>query len=233
MFQVDGSTITMSRGDTGSVVFKATGHTFAAEDRALFTMKSPEGTVVKQDLGGAIQLKAADSNLTTTADTTGKAITIGLSKTLTDMTSATFKDGTTGATTVIDGKGIAITPQNGSTDSQVKLTTDGLSNGGKQITNVQSGLYDTDQNKPVDISTIATGSSMLQNAATIGDLQTVSNGVNKALTNKGLYFKGNDGTVTVHRDLGEILTIQGTGANGRDCIRMAQVMKAKIRPANG
>lgn len=187
---------------------KETGGGFGLSDNA--------GTVVKQDLGGAIQLKAADSNLTTTADTTGKAITIGLSKTLTDMTSATFKDGTTGATTVIDGKGIAITPQNGSTDSQVKLTTDGLSNGGKQITNVQSGLYDTDQNKPVDISTIATGSSMLQNAATIGDLQTVSNGVNKALTNKGLYFKGNDGTVTVHRDLGETLTIQGTGANGRD-----------------
>ena len=188
---------------------KETGGGFGLSDNA--------GTVVKQDLGGAIQLKAADSNLTTTADTTGKAIiTIGLSKTLTDMTSATFKDGTTGATTVIDGKGIAITPQNGSTDSQVKLTADGLSNGGKQITNVQSGLYDTDQNKPVDISTIATSSSMLQNAATIGDLQTVSNGVNKALTNKGLDFKGNDGTVTVHRDLGETLTIQGTGANGRD-----------------
>ena len=100
---------------------KETGGGFGLSDNA--------GTVVKQDLGGAIQLKAADSNLTTTADTTGKAITIGLSKTLTDMTSATFKDGTTGATTVIDGKGIAITPQNGSTDSQVKLTTDGLSNG--------------------------------------------------------------------------------------------------------
>lgn len=187
---------------------KETGGGFGLSDNA--------GTVVKQDLGGAIQLKAADSNLTTTADTTtGKAITIGLSKTLTDMTSATFKDDTTGATTVIDGKGIAITPQNGSTDSQVKLTTDGLSNGGKQITNVQSGLYDTAQNKPVDISTINAGSSMLQNAATIGDLQTVSNGVNTALTNKGLDFKGNNGIVTVHRDLGETLTIQGTGADDR------------------
>ena len=187
---------------------KETGGGFGLSDNA--------GTVVKQDLGGAIQLKAADSNLTTTADTTtGKAITIGLSKTLTDMTSATFKDDTTGATTVIDGKGIAITPQNGSTDSQVKLTTDGLSNGGKQITNVQSGLYDTAQNKPVDISTITAGSSMLQNAATIGDLQTVSNGVNTALTNKGLDFKGNNGIVTVHRDLGETLTIQGTGADDR------------------
>lgn len=186
---------------------KETGGGFGLSDNA--------GTVVKQDLGGAIQLKAADSNLTTTADTTGKAITIGLSKTLKDMTSATFKDDMTGATTVIDGKGIAITPQNGSTDSQVKLTTDGLSNGGKQITNVQSGLYDTAQNKPVDISTITAGSSMLQNAATIGDLQTVSNGVNTALTNKGLDFKGNNGIVTVHRDLGETLTIQGTGADDR------------------
>ena len=172
---------------------KETGGGFGISDNA--------GTVVKQDLGGAIQLKTADSNLTTTADTSGKAISIGLSKILTDMTSATFKDSTTGATTVIDGKGIAITPQNGSTDGQVKLTTDGLSNGGKQITNVQSGLYDTAQNKPVDISTITTSNPMLQNAATIGDLQTVSNGVKTELTDKGLNFKGNDADVVVLRGI--------------------------------
>ena len=187
---------------------KETGGGFGISDNA--------GNVVKQDLGGAIQLKAADSNLTTTADTTGKAITIGLSKTLTDMNSATFKDAATGAATVIDGKSIAITPQNGSTDGQVKLTTDGLSNGGKQITNVQSGLYDTAQNKPVDISTIMAGSPMLQNGATIGDLQTVSNGVKTELTDKGLNFKGNEATTTVHRNLGDTLTIQGTGAADRD-----------------
>ena len=186
---------------------KETGGGFGISDNA--------GTVVKQNLGGAIQLKTADSNLTTTADTSGKAISIGLSKILTDMTSATFKDSTTGATTVIDGKGIAITPQNGSTDGQVKLTTDGLSNGGKQITNVQSGLYDTAQNKPVDISTITTSNPMLQNAATIGDLQTVSNGVKTELTDKGLNFKGNDATTTVHTKLGDTLTIQGTGADSR------------------
>lgn len=186
---------------------KETGGGFGISDNA--------GNVVKQDLGGAIQLKAADSNLTTTADTTGKAVTFGLSKELKDMTSATFKDATTGAMTVIDGKGIAITPQNGSTNGQVKLTTDGLSNGGKQITNVQSGLYDTAQNKPVDISTITADSPMLQNGATIGDLQTVSNGVKTELTNKGLDFKGN-GNTTVNRKLGETLTIQGTGADGRD-----------------
>lgn len=203
---------------------KETGGGFGISDNA--------GNVVKQDLGGAIQLKAADSNLTTTADTTGKAITFGLSKELKDMTSATFKDATTGAMTVIDGKGIAITPQNGSTNGQVKLTTDGLSNGGKQITNVQSGLYDTAQNKPVDISTITADSSMLQNGATIGDLQTVSNGLKTELTNKGLDFKGNDATTTVHRNLGDTLTIQGTGADGREYDGGANVQVKADKDAN-
>lgn len=203
---------------------KETGGGFGISDNA--------GNVVKQDLGGAIQLKAADSNLTTTADTTGKAITFGLSKELKDMTSATFKDATTGAMTVIDGRGIAITPQNGSTNGQVKLTTDGLSNGGKQITNVQSGLYDTAQNKPVDISTITADSSMLQNGATIGDLQTVRNGLETELTNKGLDFKGNDATTTVHRNLGDTLTIQGTGADGRDYDGGANVQVKADKNAN-
>lgn len=148
------------------------------------------------------------------------------------MTSATFKDATTGAMTVIDGKGIAITPQNGSTNGQVKLTTDGLSNGGKQITNVQSGLYDTAQNKPVDISTITADSSMLQNGATIGDLQTVSNGLKTELTNKGLDFKGNDATTTVHRNLGDTLTIQGTGADGREYDGGANVQVKADKDAN-
>lgn len=203
---------------------KETGGGFGISDNA--------GNVVKQDLGGAIQLKAADSNLTTTVDTAGKAITFGLSKELKDMTSATFKDATTGAMTVIDGKGIAITSQNGSTNGQVKLTTDGLSNGGKQITNVQSGLYDTAQNKPVDISTITADSSMLQNGATIGDLQTVRNGLKTELTNKGLDFKGNDATTTVHRNLGDTLTIQGTGADGREYDGGANVQVKADKNAN-
>ena len=178
---------------------KETGGGFGLSDNA--------GTVVKQDLGGAIQLKAADSNLTTTADTTGKAITIGLSKTLKDMTSATFKDGTTGATTVIDGKGIAITPQNGSMGSQVKLTTEGLSNGGKQITNVLSGLNGTELVK-------AEGDT-LKHAATIGDLQAAAKDVMDGADAKGLNFEGNTGT-KIHTNLGDTLKIQGTGAADRD-----------------
>ena len=50
MFEVNAESgeIKLSRGDTGSVVFRATGYTFASEDRAVFTMKSQDGTVVKE-----------------------------------------------------------------------------------------------------------------------------------------------------------------------------------------
>lgn len=174
-----------------------------------FGLSDSAGTVVKQDLGGAIQLKAADSNLTTTADTIGKTITLGLSRTLTDMTSATFKDDATDAATVIDGKGIAITPKNGTEGSQVKLTAEGLSNGGKQITNVKSGLDGT--------ALADAAGDVLNHAATIADLKTVSTGISTDVTNTGLYFQGNNGeTNKVHTKLGDTLTIQGTGAENRD-----------------
>ena len=131
---------------------------------------STNATEVKQDLGSSIKITTGgDTNLSTQADSANKAIVVSLNKEL-NLTKTTLTDGTTGATTVVDGNGVVITPKQGSDADKVKLTTDGLSNGGKQITNVQSGLYDTAQNKPVDISTIAAGSSMLQNAATIGDL---------------------------------------------------------------
>lgn len=49
MFNVDGFTISLSKGDTGAIKFKAnTSYTFAAEDRALFSIKNAVGEVVKQ-----------------------------------------------------------------------------------------------------------------------------------------------------------------------------------------
>ena len=168
---------------------------------------SKNATEVKQDLGSTIKITTnGDTNLTTTADSAKKAIVVSLNKDL-NLNKATFTDGTSGATTIVDSNGIVVTPKQGSDADKVKLTTDGLSNGGKQITNVQSGLTGmTIENAAGDV---------LNHGATIGDLQTVSNGVKTELTNKGLDFKGN-GNTTVHRNLGETLTIQGTGADGRD-----------------
>ena len=49
MFEVDGYTITLSRGDTGAIKFYAdTDYTFQSTDRALFSMKNAVGEVVKQ-----------------------------------------------------------------------------------------------------------------------------------------------------------------------------------------
>ena len=39
MFQVDGTTIRMSRGDTGTVTIGVSGYTFESNDRALFSMR--------------------------------------------------------------------------------------------------------------------------------------------------------------------------------------------------
>mgnify|MGYP001337799279 CR=1 FL=1 len=177
---------------------KETGGGFGISDNA--------GKVVKQDLGGSIQLKAEDSNLITKADTADKSITIGLSRTLTDMTSATFKDGTSGATAVVDGNGIVVTPNQGSEADKVKLTADGLSNGGKQITNVKSGLDGT--------ALKDAAGEVLNHGATITDLKTVSSDISTEVKSVGLNFKGNTGD-TVHTDLGDTLTIKGTGSDDR------------------
>ena len=49
MFDVNGYTITLSRGDTGAIKFTAeTEYTFADRDRALFSIKNAVGDMVKQ-----------------------------------------------------------------------------------------------------------------------------------------------------------------------------------------
>ena len=48
MFVVEGNQITLHRGDTGTIGITATGYTFGNDDRALFTVKSSNGTVIKQ-----------------------------------------------------------------------------------------------------------------------------------------------------------------------------------------
>lgn len=48
MFNLKGTTITISQGDTGAVDFHAKGYNFGENDRALFTLKSQEGVTVKE-----------------------------------------------------------------------------------------------------------------------------------------------------------------------------------------
>ena len=49
MFVVEsGNRIDMHRGDTGIIGITATGYTFGADDRVLFTMKDSSGTIVME-----------------------------------------------------------------------------------------------------------------------------------------------------------------------------------------
>lgn len=49
MFSIDNGSISLSRGDTASFTITATGgYTFAAEDRALFTVKDGNGEVIME-----------------------------------------------------------------------------------------------------------------------------------------------------------------------------------------
>ena len=93
----------------------------------------------------------------------GKDITVALNKDI-------ALDSVTTGNTVMNNDGITI----GSGDNAVSLTDKGLSNGGNQITNVESGLTDADGNK---IALKDASGDMLKNVANIGDLQEVNTNV--------------------------------------------------------
>ena len=79
MFTINGTTITLSRGDTGSILLRAnakrkdTGATyiFSPRDRALFSLKAGNGTIVKQK-----QCELINTVMTVSAERTGGATPI-------------------------------------------------------------------------------------------------------------------------------------------------------------
>ncbi len=91
---------------------------------------------------------------------------IKLSKELTGLTSAEFKDAA-GNTSKIDGNGLTITPKD-TAKNPVSITNDGINAGDKAIINVASNLPEETndnklkQDKPTSINT--------NNAATVGDV---------------------------------------------------------------
>ena len=52
MFSIDGTTITLSRGDTGTVTVGVSGYTFGSNDRALFTVRnaSTKQVIMRREL---------------------------------------------------------------------------------------------------------------------------------------------------------------------------------------
>ena len=95
----------------------------------------------------------------------GRNFTYRLDDALTDLTSASFGGGAGKPAAVIDGTGVKITPAGGG--KSVSLTSDGLDNGGKQITNVASG-GNTDSNA-ANIGDVKKAAAAAKNTVSAGD----------------------------------------------------------------
>ncbi len=129
----------------------------------------------------------ADGKNTTATVEDGKVI-YRLNDTLTGLTSMTAKD-TAGNQTLVSGSGVTITPAAAGAQS-ISLTTNGLSMGGQQITNVQSG-GDTDTN-----------------AANISDVKRLVQASASGTTETGFNVKGDDATAKKVK-LGKQLNVVG------------------------
>ena len=84
--------------------------------------------------------KLSENNIGVVADKNSGTLNVKLAKELTGLTSAAFSDGVTTGGTTVNGSGVTI----GSGSNPVKLTADGLSNGGHKVTNIANGEADTD-----------------------------------------------------------------------------------------
>lgn len=147
-----------------------------------FSRKLNEQTNI---VGGVTKLDALSTGNNVGVVSNGTdTLTIRLAKELTDLTSVTTvtKDakGNKTSETVQNGKGITIIPSTlGAGKTTVSLTDNGLSNGGNQITHVDSGLKDAAGHE-VELKN-ATG-DVLNNAVNVGDLKNVQNAVTSAHT---------------------------------------------------
>lgn len=140
-----------------------------------FGLADDKGNAVKADLGSTIRIHG-DGNITTAVPDDGKLLNIGLKKDVDLGNDGSIKAG--GVT--IDSKGIDA--------------------GGKNITNVKSGIVNKDDSDNT-------------NAANIGDVKTLAGDAVKTEIGKlgSRDFAGDDGE-TVSRGLGESMKLSG-GAN--------------------
>lgn len=129
----------------------------------------------------------ADGKNTTATVEDGKVI-YSLNDTLTGLISMTAKD-TAGNQTLVSGSGVTITPAAAGAQS-ISLTTNGLSMGGQQITNV------------------ASGGETESNAANIGDVKRLVQASASGTTETGFNVKGDDATAKKVK-LGKQLNVVG------------------------
>lgn len=172
---------------------------------------------------GSTMVKGS-SNISISDSTSGKVTTYTASLTpaLTGLTSAVFTNGKTGQeeeTNTLTSNGLSL----GTDIGAARFTRSGISAGSQQIKNLGSGITGTD-GKVTTYDTTVTGQADYNNAASIGDVQTILHGAQDV-------FAGNNGT-TATLTLGKTAAFQGTDVTLTGSQTLDDVLAADYSKAN-
>lgn len=186
------------------------GLNFAGDTGAVSNRKLGDTVTIK---GGADVAKLSDNNIGVVSDGNG-TLNVKLAKELQGLTSTTFTNG--GNNTVINGDGMTINPASG---NKVRLTKDGLNNGGNKITNVADGtdLKDAVNKSQLDKATAAASTTVSAgNNITVTPSTNANGSKNYEVSLKDQVTLGSDATKQIAMDgttgtikAGDKVTIDG------------------------
>ena len=199
--------------------------------RAPLTFAGDSGTPSTRQLGSTVTVKGGEAdeaklsanNIGVVSDDTTGTLNVKLAKELKGLTSSEFIDAAGGKTTV-SADGVTV----GTAANPVKLTTEGLSNGGKKATDIAAGVNNTDAVNVSQLTPLATALGATVNPTTgaveapnlvvtktDGTQATPVNTVQGALDNigtelqKGLTFGGDNADKNFERKLGNQVLVKG------------------------
>ena len=199
--------------------------------RAPLTFAGDSGTPSPRQLGSTVTVKGGEAdeaklsanNIGVVSDDANGTLNVKLAKELKGLTSSEFIDAAGGKTTV-SADGVTV----GTAANPVKLTTEGLSNGGKKATDIAAGVNNTDAVNVSQLTPLATALGATVNPTTgavevpnlvvtktDGTQAAPVNTVQGALDNigtelqKGLTFGGDNADKNFERKLGNQVLVKG------------------------
>ena len=183
------------------------GQKYAGDNYVAATEKEAEKNAIIKKLNERLDIKGGATGNLTDADIGVNAVDGVLKVQLAQNIDLTEKGSVTMGKTVVNNDGLKITNDTADETKNVVIHGNEISYGGNQVENMGSGassITGEGDNKvyKYDVDT---------NGANIGDVKKIAGNTSTELTTKGLDFVGNNTDVTVHRDLGTKLTIQGEG----------------------
>ena len=200
--------------------------------RAPLTFAGDSGTPSTRQLGSTVAVKGGEAdatklsdsnNIGVVSDDANGTLNVKLAKELKGLTSSEFVDAA-GGKTIVSADGITV----GTAANPVKLTTEGLSNGGKKATDIAAGVNNTDAVNVSQLTPLATALGATVNPTTgavevpnlvvtktDGTQAAPVNTVQGALDNigtelqKGLTFGGDNADKNFERKLGNQVFVKG------------------------